>query len=63
MSSKVQYLSTKPFIFMFFLNTKGGKKKKMLFCNLDKESQTTVVCWALNGYLSTLLYKQTVIHC
>jgi hypothetical protein len=28
----------KPFVFMFFFNTEGGKKeKKMLFCNLDRK--------------------------
>ena len=46
---------------MFFVNRQRGQKK-MLFCNLAIESQTTIVCWASNGYLSTRLYKQTVIH-
>lgn len=38
----------KPFILMVSFDGKEGKKKettkKMLFCNLDIESQTAIVC-------------------
>jgi hypothetical protein len=62
-SSKVQYLSMKPFFLCSFstFNSEGGKKRKC-YLVIWIESQTTIVCWASNGYLSTPLYKQTVIH-
>lgn len=62
---KVQYLSMKPFsVICFFYRDEGIiKKRRNCYFVIWIESQTTLVYWPSNGYLSASLYKQTVIHC